>query len=107
MRNSPSPLEVGKNLPTGDQSMPTPDFTHSFLQANGIRIHAVTCGETNSGGDQTPFLLLHGFPEFWYSWRYIMPLLAAPLEGPMHKVVAVDLRGYKDRKSTRLNSSHV
>ncbi|HMF32725.1 MAG TPA: alpha/beta hydrolase [Candidatus Lokiarchaeia archaeon] len=74
--------------------MPTPDFTHSFLQANGIRIHAVTCGETNSGGDQTPFLLLHGFPEFWYSWRYIMPLLAAPLEGPMHKVVAVDLRGY-------------
>jgi pimeloyl-ACP methyl ester carboxylesterase len=35
-------------------------------------------------------LLIHGFPEFWYSWRYQIPVLA---EAGYH-VVAPDLRGY-------------
>jgi pimeloyl-ACP methyl ester carboxylesterase len=35
-------------------------------------------------------LLLHGFPEFWYSWRHQLPALAA---GSFH-AVAPDLRGY-------------
>ncbi len=34
-------------------------------------------------------ILLHGFPEFWYSWRYQLPALAA-----IRRVVALDLRGY-------------
>jgi pimeloyl-ACP methyl ester carboxylesterase len=37
-------------------------------------------------------LLLHGFPEFWWSWRHQLPGLAAA----GHRVVAVDLRGYGD-----------
>ena len=36
-------------------------------------------------------LLLHGFPEFWYSWRYQIPALARHF-----KVVVPDLRGYND-----------
>ena len=34
-------------------------------------------------------LLLHGFPEFWYSWRHQLRAFAAT-----HHVVAFDLRGY-------------
>jgi pimeloyl-ACP methyl ester carboxylesterase len=74
--------------------MSPPTFVHSFFHANGIRFHAVTCGTPAPGGDQTPILLLHGFPESWYSWRYLMPLLAAPAGGAPHKVVAIDMRGY-------------
>ena len=37
-------------------------------------------------------LLLHGFPEFWWSWRNQLPALAEA----GHRVVAVDLRGYGD-----------
>lgn len=56
---------------------------HHFIQANRIRLHYVTQGE----GDLV--ILLHGFPEFWYSWRYQIPVLARHF-----KVVAPDLRGY-------------
>lgn len=54
-----------------------------YADNNGVKIHYVTMG---SG----PLLIMiHGFPEFWYSWRNQMPALAAQF-----KVVAVDLRGY-------------
>ncbi|WP_448533864.1 alpha/beta fold hydrolase [Parathermosynechococcus lividus] len=58
-------------------------WIHKFIVSNGIRLHYVTQGE----GDLV--LLLHGFPEFWYSWRQQIPKLA-----DHHKVVALDLRGY-------------
>jgi epoxide hydrolase 4 len=50
-----------------------------------MTLHYVTQGK----GDL--MLMLHGFPEFWYSWRHQMVEFA-----PDHKVVAVDLRGYND-----------
>lgn len=60
-------------------------WTHDFITTNGIRLHYVTQG---SG----PLMLfLHGFPEFWYSWRHQIPEFAKD-----HKVVAIDLRGYND-----------
>ena len=58
-------------------------WQHQFIQANAIRLHYVTQGE----GDLV--VLLHGFPEFWYSWRYQIPALARQF-----KVVVPDLRGY-------------
>lgn len=58
---------------------------HQFIQTNGIRLHAVTQGEGPL------MLMLHGFPEFWYSWRHQIPEFAQD-----HKVVAIDLRGYND-----------
>jgi pimeloyl-ACP methyl ester carboxylesterase len=54
-----------------------------FADSNGVKIHYVTAG-------QGPLIvMLHGFPDFWYTWRDQMPALAKHFQ-----VVAVDLRGY-------------
>jgi pimeloyl-ACP methyl ester carboxylesterase len=54
-----------------------------YADSGGVKIHYVTKG---SG----PLLvLIHGFPDFWYTWRRQMPELAKT-----HQVVAIDLRGY-------------
>jgi epoxide hydrolase 4 len=55
------------------------------LLTNGISLHYVTEGEGPL------MLLLHGFPEFWYSWRHQIPAFS-----DRYKVVALDLRGYND-----------
>ena len=59
-------------------------WTHRNINANGIRLHIAEAG---SG---PLVLLLHGFPEFWWSWRH---QLAALADAGYH-VVAPDLRGY-------------
>ncbi len=64
---------------------PTDPWSHNRINTNGIQLHYVTQGEG-------PLMLfLHGFPEFWYSWRHQVPEFASD-----HKVVALDLRGYND-----------
>ena len=73
------------------------DFIHDIIDANGIKIHTVTLNGNNPDVEPIPILLVHGFPECWYSWRYLMPLLANPANGKPHKaykVVAIDTRGY-------------
>ena len=55
---------------------------------NGLRVHILEAGHETSG--RPCVLLLHGFPELAYSWRKVMPPLAA---AGFH-VVAPDLRGY-------------
>jgi pimeloyl-ACP methyl ester carboxylesterase len=52
---------------------------------NGVRLHYVIAGS----GD--PLLLVHGWPETWYAWRKIIPVLAARFT-----VIAPDMRGYGD-----------
>ncbi len=59
------------------------ELHHDFATVNGVRLHYVRAG---SG---PLVLLLHGFPEFWYSWRYQIDALAED-----YTVVAVDQRGY-------------
>ncbi|MGH3797714.1 MAG: alpha/beta fold hydrolase [Pseudonocardiaceae bacterium] len=69
----------------GSVRIPGP-WTHRDISANGIRLHVV------EAGTGPLVLLLHGFPEFWWSWRHQLPALAAA----GHRAVAVDLRGYGD-----------
>ncbi|MDQ3175398.1 MAG: alpha/beta hydrolase, partial [Acidobacteriota bacterium] len=38
---------------------------HAYASVNGIRLHYA-----ESGGGKGLVILLHGFPEFWYSWRH-------------------------------------
>lgn len=57
---------------------------HGYANVNGIRLHYAESG----GGDRL-VILLHGFPEFWYSWRHQLAALADE-----YHVVAPDMRGY-------------
>ena len=57
---------------------------HRVVSANGIRIHCV------EQGDGPVVLLVHGFPESWYSWRHQLPALA----DAGYRAVAIDVRGY-------------
>jgi pimeloyl-ACP methyl ester carboxylesterase len=59
-------------------------WTHRDISANGVRLHAAETGEGPL------VLLLHGFPQFWWTWRSQLADLAA---AGFH-VVAPDLRGY-------------
>lgn len=61
-----------------------PDVTHQFVETNGLRMHIA------EQGTGPLVLLLHGFPESWYSWRHQLPALAAA----GYHAVAPDQRGY-------------
>ena len=61
-------------------------WQHRHVAANGARFHVVEAGPA----DGPLVLLLHGFPEFWWTWRDVLPALA---EAGFH-AVAMDLRGY-------------
>jgi len=59
-------------------------WAHRSVSANGTRFHIA------EAGDGPLVLLLHGFPEFWWTWRHQLAWL--PSAG--FRAVAVDLRGY-------------
>ena len=59
-------------------------WSHRSVSANGTRFHVA------ESGDGPLVLLLHGFPEFWWTWREQL----ASLKGAGFRAVAVDLRGY-------------
>ncbi|QLY31368.1 alpha/beta fold hydrolase [Nocardia huaxiensis] len=71
-------------------------WTHRDVHANGIRFHvveAMPAGGTVFTDPDTPLVvLLHGFGDFWWSWRHQLTALAE--RG--FRAVAVDLRGYGD-----------
>ena len=58
-------------------------ITHHTLTANGIRQHYLDAGQG------APVVLLHGFPETNFAWRFQIPVLAEH-----YRVIAPDLRGY-------------
>lgn len=60
--------------------------THHHAEVNETTLHYVAAGT-----DGTPILLVHGFPETWWAFHKLIPLLAAH-----HRVFAVDLRGFGD-----------
>ena len=70
-------------LPEPDAPLP-PGCTSETAAVNGVRLHFV------HGGRGPLVVLLHGFPEFWYSWHRQFPALA---DGGFH-AVAPDMRGY-------------
>ena len=61
-------------------------WTHHEAIVNDVRLHYVAAGPED--GDLV--VLLHGFPEFWYSWHEQLPALA----DAGYRVLAPDMRGY-------------
>jgi len=72
-------------------SEPAGAWTHGFADgAGGIRLHYAEMRPEGELDSAPLVVLLHGFPEFWWSWRLQMPALAAA----GYWVIAPDLRGY-------------
>lgn len=69
---SPSPPEL-------------PGVRHAFLGVGGLRTHVALAGPE----DAPPILLVHGWPQNWWTWRKVIPELAERF-----RVIAPDLRGH-------------
>jgi len=70
------------------------DVRHAFADVNGLRMHYVEAGPPARTG-VPPIVLLHGFPEMWWSWRYQIRALTAA----GYRVIAPDLRGYNETEA--------
>jgi pimeloyl-ACP methyl ester carboxylesterase len=73
-------------LPPFDPATFWTQFHHETIVIKGVRLHFV------EGGSGTPILLLPGWPQSWYAWRYVMPVLVQA----GRRVIALDPRGMGD-----------
>jgi epoxide hydrolase 4 len=74
---TPEPAAPASSLLSGAEE--------GFVDSGDVKIHYVSLGKK-----EDPLLvMIHGFPDFWYSWRAQMPALAKRFH-----VVAIDQRGY-------------
>src|SRR5205085_442202 len=73
-------------------------IVHRTISANGLRFHIAEAGSGH------PVILLHGFPEFWYSWRHQLHALAKA----GFRAIAPDLRGFNESdRPTRVSDYRV
>jgi Predicted hydrolases or acyltransferases (alpha/beta hydrolase superfamily) len=75
-------------------------FNHRDRVVKGIQWHYVDEGAPES----RVILFLHGLPEGWYSWRYVLPQI-----DPKYRLIAIDMKGYgrSDLKDGNYNWHHV
>jgi pimeloyl-ACP methyl ester carboxylesterase len=64
--------------------VPDADIRHSYVNAGGLRVHVAEAGPKKG----EPLLMLHGWPQHWYLWRYQIPEL-----GEHYRLIMPDLRG--------------
>lgn len=73
-------LLAALSLPAADLDQ---QVEHGYATNNGVKIHYASLGKGPL------IVMIHGFPDFWYSWRHQMQALAGK-----YQVVALDQRGY-------------
>jgi pimeloyl-ACP methyl ester carboxylesterase len=61
----------------------TEEIEDKYFRVNGINLHTIIIGKGE------PLLLLHGFPDFWYGWKNVIPGLKNH-----YKLIIPDMRGY-------------
>ena len=63
---------------------------HGYADSNGVKIHYASLGPKKGDKSKAPLIvMIHGFPDFWYTWRDQMEALS-----DTYQVVAIDQRGY-------------
>src|SRR5437764_1426227 len=62
-----------------------PGVRHEHVNTGGVRIHVALAGAP----DAPPLMLVHGWPQNWWSWRRVIPPLAERF-----RVIVPDLRGH-------------
>src|SRR6516165_11489290 len=80
-----TPAPEGPGSASGAPHLPAgfwDTFASQYIQTGDLRQHIVT------GGNGPPLLLVHGWPQFWYAWRLVMPALARDFQ-----VIVPDQRG--------------
>src|SRR5579863_9387171 len=83
-RNFSGPaIFVGCALWAVPLSAAAPHWKSRYAEVNGVRLHYVEQGKGQL------VLFLHGFPEFWYSWKDLLADF-----GRDHHAVALDMRGF-------------
>ena len=72
--------------------------TDGYADSGGVRIHYATLGNPKD----PPVLMIHGFPDYWYSWHALMADLSRD-----HFTIAIDQRGYNlsDKPAGEQNTS--
>lgn len=85
---SQSTSAITPAMPYDSDMLPAGIRSRYIENINGIRMHVLEAGFESTG--RPAVLMIHGFPELAYSWRKVMPEIAA--EG--YHVIAPDLRGY-------------
>jgi pimeloyl-ACP methyl ester carboxylesterase len=74
--------------PYGNGTLPAAIRSRTVAGVNGLTVHMLEAGFAETG--RPIVVLLHGFPELAYSWRKVMP----PLAAAGYHVIAPDMRGY-------------
>ncbi|MGB2711833.1 MAG: alpha/beta hydrolase [Conexibacter sp.] len=59
-------------------------ISHRDVSVRGLRFHVAEAGPAGA----PPVVLLHGWPQHWFMWRHVIPLLSAD-----HRLIVPDLRG--------------
>jgi len=59
------------------------EMEEKYIETNGIKLHAMIIGSGE------PLILIHGFPDFWYGWRFIIQGLK-----DKYRLIVPDCRGY-------------
>lgn len=83
--NSAAGVHAQPSSPLLDEAPPITGVRFEFVETNGIRMRVATAGDTGP-----LVIMVHGWPESWYSWRHQMRALAEA----GYRVLVPDMRGY-------------
>jgi hypothetical protein len=100
---TPTPIQTPTSTPALDQGLERPpnldpSINLRQVRANGISMRIAECGNRDA---RHCCLLLHGWPESWYSWRKQLPALAKA----GYYAIAPDTRGYGGTEGPKVRNA--